>query len=892
MINCSADFKTAFMSFGRQLKASVTIGSTTYDEDDIVGVTPAFEGELLTAVMRSLTVELFGVDSVEKGASVSATISVKVGGSWESLILSGYTVYEQEYDEGADSLTVTCYDGMLQAMKDFDVTLTYPTTVAGLLGAICTACGYTLGTATFPNSARTVASDIYDGLGYTFRDVLTEIAQASGRTAVVTGSTLYLLAPTASGYTITPADLQQITFGDHYGPVNSVVISRQPQEDNVYLQDASSVAEDGLTEIKIADNLLMDSDRSAFLTDLLAAVDDMEFDTGELKTYGIPWLDVCDLFTCTDLDGVSHTMIALQNSYTVGKGCSGSMQTVTPEMSKTDYKKAASATDKSARITELIVDKQAGEISALASRQTETEGTVSDLSAQVTLNSQGLTTVVSKVDHLAVGNRNYIRNSEPEVSPPNYNDDPVNSWQHYRSNSNIVYTPQAGQVAFTFTAADEYAQIQRYYRRNGSLCNSVDLTAFIDGDSVSFSFEVKSSADFTVAFNLRAASTSSSGFDYSLWETKPETEVEGDGEWHRIYALAQIPEGFAAMIGAGPYSAAVVFYITASAAQTVEIRKLMMDKSNVPNDWVMAQEDKTSTQKIISTINQSAESIQINANKISLAGKTIDLTADTIAITSTKFSLTADGTLNCSSANITGGSININTASQTTDAIQLNYGNCNLYLSPQYVKLRNTQNGLTIGMDTAQATMYSRLLTLGGADAGNSAGVLFLKGGNDKTAITLSSSLNALMFHIADGSQAWKAIYADDGIYFYNSTGTSLTAKYDAAVIATAGTQVSVGTTWTLVRSISVTDAGWYSIFAQLVYNGSAPRGVAIVQHNGNYDQNIVINENTTSISGRTISSLYASTCCKLAAGSTLNMYAKSASAANNTCYMEIHRIA
>ena len=367
MINCSADFKTQWLKFGRELKSSVTIGSTTYDEDEISSVTPAFECKLLTAAMRSLTVVLLGVDSVDKDASVSATISVKNGNTWEDLTFTGYTVYEQEYDEASDCLTVLCYDGMLQAMKPFDVTLTYPTTVAGLLGAICTACGYTNGTTTFPNSTQAVASDIYDGLGYTYRDVLTEIAQASGRTCVITGSTLYLLPAADSGFSITPADLQGMTFGDHYGPVNCIVLSRQPQEDNVYLQDDASVTANGLTEIKISNNLLVDSARSSFLTAILNELDGLEFDTGELTTYGLPWLDVCDLFTATDLDNVSHTCICLDNSCSVGKGCSGSMQTATPEESKTDYKTAGAADERSLRKTELVVDKQAGEISSKVS---------------------------------------------------------------------------------------------------------------------------------------------------------------------------------------------------------------------------------------------------------------------------------------------------------------------------------------------------------------------------------------------------------------------------------------------------------------------------------------------------------------------------------------------
>lgn len=57
---------------------------------------------------------------------------------------------------------------------------------------------------------------------------------------------------------------------------------------------------------------------------------------------------------------------------------------------------------------------------------------------------------------------------------------------------------------------------------------------------------------------------------------------------------------------------------------------------------------------VISMINQSPESITINANKISLSGKNINLTSDNITISSTNFSVTKDGKITAKEADITG----------------------------------------------------------------------------------------------------------------------------------------------------------------------------------------------------------------------------------------------
>ena len=48
-----------------------------------------------------------------------------------------------------------------------------------------------------------------------------------------------------------------VDFGQKYGAINSIVLSRSGESDNVYLRDEESVAQNGLTEIKIVDNQIM-----------------------------------------------------------------------------------------------------------------------------------------------------------------------------------------------------------------------------------------------------------------------------------------------------------------------------------------------------------------------------------------------------------------------------------------------------------------------------------------------------------------------------------------------------------------------------------------------------------------------------------------------------------
>lgn len=95
-------------------------------------------------------------------------------------------------------------------------------------------------------------------------------------------------------------------------------------------------------------------------------------------------------------------------------------------------------------------------------------------------------------------------------------------------------------------------------------------------------------------------------------------------------------------------------------------------KGNILSDYIEDRLSRTQTEfsvtadeisskvgrgDVVSSINQSAEQITINADKISLAGKTINLTSDNIAINSTNFKVTKEGNVTANNLALTGGSV-------------------------------------------------------------------------------------------------------------------------------------------------------------------------------------------------------------------------------------------
>lgn len=68
---------------------------------------------------------------------------------------------------------------------------------------------------------------------------------------------------------------------------------------------------------------------------------------------------------------------------------------------------------------------------------------------------------------------------------------------------------------------------------------------------------------------------------------------------------------------------------------------------------------KVGKNEVISSINQSAEAVQINANKINLDGKQINLTSDNISISSNNFNVDKNGNMICSNGTFNGGKISL-----------------------------------------------------------------------------------------------------------------------------------------------------------------------------------------------------------------------------------------
>lgn len=361
---------TSLSSYGKQINLTIKNGATTYTSDKIISFTPSFDGGILTSVMKQARIELNGIDSTADemmDAHLNISLAVTGGGVTGARDFGTFIVKDAAYNDETDSIVLDCYDLMIMAMTEYKTVSDFSesVTLGSYLQSLCDDIGIPLATPTFTNSTVVIDGEKYDS-SYTKRDVFTEIAQAAGGTIAIKDDSIHVLYPTSSGVTIDPSNLKSIEIGEMYGPVNSVVIARTPQEDNIYQRDDTA---ENICEIKIENNQLMDSHREDFIDGIYNSLYGLTYYPHYIESFGIGMMDVCDLFTVIDLKGNTYTCMQTACEMEITQGVSERTIGTVPISAETDYK-SASKTDRVINKTILRVDKQQQEIQAFVTRTT------------------------------------------------------------------------------------------------------------------------------------------------------------------------------------------------------------------------------------------------------------------------------------------------------------------------------------------------------------------------------------------------------------------------------------------------------------------------------------------------------------------------------------------
>ena len=199
MRQVSNDYKNAIIDLGRQYDVKITYGNTTLTNEQLNEVTPHYRADLLKSVMKQL--DLDSNVEIPIGTEINCQFGLKVGNNYEYIDYGNYIVYSSEKQEDLLSYRIVCYDKMLYAMKDYeDLEITYPISIKDYISAIATKIGLIFDDEDFTNADKEIPEEKYldeDGntLGYTYRDVLDELAQVTASIIKVENNKLRITYP-------------------------------------------------------------------------------------------------------------------------------------------------------------------------------------------------------------------------------------------------------------------------------------------------------------------------------------------------------------------------------------------------------------------------------------------------------------------------------------------------------------------------------------------------------------------------------------------------------------------------------------------------------------------------------------------------------------------------
>ena len=520
MYNVSANFLSAISAMGREIRGRVTINGTTYTDEDYlqsIEVTRSIQSEqkmIGNAISNQTTVKLI---SDFDGVSISGTvktgmpIDVEIGcvlsdGTIEYVKYPSLTIESVDEKTVSGVIAITAYDA-LQRFNHTPVSvisgLAYPMTVSQYMQAICDAGG--------------IEMEPYTGFDITISEQPNLSGTESLRTVLAYGAEALLsnVRISSSGkIKITPVfplgtSVLQLTGEDYYtydlnekvGAINSLVLGRSPQEDNVYRQDDADILANGLHELRIDNNPFLDygetDSRYDYLDTLFEKVNGQAYYPFTLDWRGNPAVEEGDIVTLSDIENQTVTTVYGGDTQTFNGGLRVKAELKGKSQTETDYTIGLSQRDVQ-RQAELRVNKVEGQITAVVMEQQEIQVSNDSRFEELEQRIQTNQTLIEQTANQIKASMSETGGSNMLANSVGYKDlafwetsDPINyqiiqdaqTDQHTTSGSGIQLINGTIRQSFYTQQGMQYA-VQFAYNKAGiaSAESSVVLTA--DGTSI------------------------------------------------------------------------------------------------------------------------------------------------------------------------------------------------------------------------------------------------------------------------------------------------------------------------------------------------------------------------------------------------------------------------
>lgn len=367
MYSVSSDFNKAVLNNARRIEAHIVFKEKSYDiqkctvDNNIYSTdNDAFIG---TFIAKSGTIKINKQDLLQlENESFNLFFGIQLAdGTIENVPVGTMNVYEKTSDTEFKFM-----DNKMFFNRKFDTeTLTYPSTPLKAALEACRQAGVELATLDFLNKDINIPSEVFFGYDATCGDVITAVAQASCTFATINRENKLEFRWFRNVDFTIPLDNQYKypTIETAYGPINSLVLAREPQNDNVYIQDDESIKSNGLTELKFSDNPFLDIDRYTSRNAIWNRVNGFKYIPFIASVPGQFHLDIGDVIKLQIEDGAYINAYMMNHSMSYAGGIKSEFSTPALTKSQINYNVASTLESKILR-TELTVDKIKGEINS------------------------------------------------------------------------------------------------------------------------------------------------------------------------------------------------------------------------------------------------------------------------------------------------------------------------------------------------------------------------------------------------------------------------------------------------------------------------------------------------------------------------------------------------
>lgn len=410
MLSVSNDFKIAMKKPIKEIDAYIQydVNTKIKSADDLISLKITCEAGLCKTAMRKLEVKYLGNhDLIGKWIQVFWGVRL-ANGEFKYLDYGNFLVTEMTVTKDTETTSIVAYDKMINSMVRYNkLNVSYPISLYEYTRELCLACGLELENTELPiMNDWLITKELWENIqGITYRDILVQIAQVTASVCIIKNDKIYFKVIEDTQESLTYDNMMKLKLEPLYGEINSLVLSRTPQEDNIYMRDEESIQLNGLTEYKIENNEIIDKDRDNAITEMYNAFKGISYYAFETTTEGLGWYEIGDKFNIINNAGDVFACVLFNISISIDGAMKEVLKTKAETKTQTQYQ-YASTINKRLKNTEIIVNKQEQYIEQLVVDMYEENGVINENFTKI---YQNVNEIVNNIQNS--GGSNLIKNS-------------------------------------------------------------------------------------------------------------------------------------------------------------------------------------------------------------------------------------------------------------------------------------------------------------------------------------------------------------------------------------------------------------------------------------------------------------------------------------------------